>query len=209
MFTGLIETVGTVTAVTARGNYRVLTVAARFDGDALQVGESIACDGACLTVTAFDNSGFSTEASQETAQRSIIKTYTVGSEINLERALQLGDRLGGHLVSGHVDDVGSVDYLRPVGESLELALEFDPRYDPLVIEKGSLAVNGVSLTINSVRSGWCSLNLIPLTAETTTLRRLAPGRPVNLEFDLIGKYVVKSQAPASSLTKKKLLESGW
>ena len=209
MFTGLVETVGTVGAVASRGNYRVLTVRARFGDEPLTRGESVACDGVCLSVVSFDAATFTAEASQETVKRSIINAYTVGSAVNLERALRLGDRLGGHLVAGHVDDVGTVDYLRPVGESLELALRFNSEYDPLVIEKGSLAVNGVSLTVNGVRSGWCSLNLIPLTAGDTTLTRLAPGRPVNLEFDMFGKYVLKSRGPASTLTKDKLLESGW
>ena len=209
MFTGLIETIGAVRSVSRRGNYRVLTIGASFGDDPLSTGESIACDGVCLTVVTFDGAGFTAEASQETAQRSIVGGYRVGSRVNLERALRVGARLGGHFVSGHVDDIGRVDYLKPVGQSLELALSFDARHDRLVIEKGSLAVNGVSLTINAVRPGWCCLNLIPHTASVTTLGRLISGDSVNLEFDLIGKYVLKMQGGGGSLTKEKLIESGW
>lgn len=211
MFTGLIQSVGKLSALNTRGNYRILTVSSTLADKSIELGESIACDGACLTVVKSGRGSFVVEASQETAIRTILDHYRVGCRVNLERALRIGDHLGGHFVMGHVDDVGKVDYLRRIGESLELAVTFDPRHDPLVIGKGSIAISGVSLTINQVRSGWLTVNLIPHTAGETNLSALRAGERVNLEFDMIGKYILKAQGQAASgsLTLDKLKESGW
>lgn len=211
MFTGLIEQKGVLVGQRSRGNYLVLTVETSKPFESTLVkGESVACDGACLTVVSFDQRKFTVEASQETAARTIIGKYRVGQEINLERAMKLGERLGGHLVSGHVDEVGRIDYLKKIGESIELTLLFDKKYDRLVIDKGSISVNGVSLTLNEVRSGWLSVNLIPHTARETTLGGLGTGDGVNLEFDMIGKYVARMfSKETGGLTKDKLKEFGW
>ncbi len=210
MFTGLIEAVGTIRELGTRGNYRLLTIAAPMAGE-LALGESISCDGACLTVVDRQGGIFTVEASQETAARTTVGGYTVGSPINLERALRADSRLGGHLVAGHVDATGAVDHLRPVGESWELAVRFDPEFDPYVVDKGSIAINGVSLTVNETKSGWCTVNLIPYTVKETTLGSLRSGARVNLEFDMIGKYIVKASAAyqKKGLTMEKLRESGW
>ncbi len=177
----------------------------------IRIGESIACNGACLTVVSKDKDTFSVEISPETASRIDLGRYQAGRGINLERALQLGSRLGGHFVAGHVDSAGRVDYLKPVADSLELAVRFDAQFDPLVIDKGSIAIDGVSLTINRCRTGWLSVNLIPYTRGETNLNELKAGASVNLEFDLIGKYVVRMQqlGSRSGLTAQTLLESGW
>lgn len=211
MFTGLIETVGVLRGVHSRGNYRVFAIESSLPWEDIELGESIACDGACLTVVEAAEGCFTVEASQETIARTIAGTYAPGARIHLERALQVGSRMGGHMVSGHIDDTGLVEYLRSVGESLELAVCFDPAFDPLVIEKGSVAINGVSLTVNETTPGRLTVNLIPHTASATTLRDLAPGSRVNLEFDMIGKYVLKAtgQSDKKGLTIDKLLESGW
>jgi riboflavin synthase len=211
MFTGLIETVGTIKELRTRGDYRILSVAGTFANDNPAPGESIACDGACLTVVSTDKGVFEVEASQETAKRTILSSYTAGSRINLERALKVGGRLGGHFVSGHVDDTDVVDYVRPIGQSLELAVRFDPHFDKLVIDKGSIAINGVSLTVNACRPGWFNVNLIPFTVKETTLGLLQGSHRVNLEFDMIGKYVLKIQENRTNnaLTREKLIESGW
>jgi len=124
--------------------------------------------------------------------------------------MRLGDRLGGHLVSGHIDAIGKVDYLKAVGQSLELAVLFDSRFDALVIEKGSIAIDGVSLTINQCRAGWLTVNLIPHTSRETTLSDLRAGNSVNLEYDLVGKYIIKSQQSGSrGVTEETLRGSGW
>lgn len=211
MFTGLIETVGRIEELKARGNYTVMTISSALPSDQIVIGESISCDGACLTVVSKDKGRFVVEASQETAEKTTLKHLRVGGMINLERALQVGSRLGGHFVSGHIDCAGSVDYLKPIGDSLELAVKYEAAFDPYVIDKGSIAINGVSLTVNRTRSGWFSVNLIPHTAKETTLEKLKSGDRVNLEFDLIGKYIVKMNTAASKggLTVDTLLNSGW
>ena len=143
MFTGLIETVGTVAGIRRRGNYLVLTIASELPLEQIRIGESIACDGPCLTVVVVEKEGFVVEASQETIEKTTLAGVRQGDRINLERALQVGSRLGGHFVSGHIDDTARVDRLRQIGESWELAVAFNTRFDRLVIEKGSIAINGV------------------------------------------------------------------
>lgn len=211
MFTGLVQSVGTISAIRKRGEYSVLTVATPIADDSIELGESIACDGVCLTVIDSSSGAFVVEASAESAGRTILGDYRTGARINLERAVRVGDRLGGHFVTGHVDVVGRVSSLKTVGSSLELAIDFDPQYDRLVIEKGSIAISGVSLTVNRVRSGWFNLNVIPHTARETTINDLKVGDGLNLEFDLIGKYIVKAlgQRTSAPLTLEKFIESGW
>jgi riboflavin synthase len=211
MFTGLIETVGKISDLRTRGNYRVMKVSSGLPHDDVQIGESIACDGACLTVVSADDRSFVVEASQESIKRTVLSEYGIGRRINLERALQVGGRLGGHFVSGHIDTVGVVDYLKEVGESRELAIKHDSQFDRLVVRKGSIAVNGVSLTVNQCRTGWFAVNLIPLTIAETNLGKVKAGAKVNLEFDLLGKYILKMIEPDDStgLNMNRLLESGW
>jgi riboflavin synthase len=211
MFTGLIESVGVIRAVSPRGNYLVFDIQAEFAGEPISVGESIDCDGACLTVVSVDLRGFSVEASQETIAKTTVGSYRAGTRLNLERALRADSRLGGHIVAGHVDCTGTVDYMRPVGESRELAVTFDAAFDPYVVPKGSVAINGVSLTVNDNRSAWLQINVIPHTISVTTLGDLRGGVKVNIEFDLVGKYIVKQGRAYLNpgVTVEKLIESGW
>jgi len=211
MFTGLIEDVGTIRKIGSRGNYVVLTVASKLADDQLALGDSVDCDGACLTVVGVGDASFSVEASQETAARTILKTYRSGDRLNLERALQVGGRLGGHFVTGHVDCTGTVDIARKVGESLEIGVRFDKQFDRLVVEKGSIAINGISLTVNATGSGHLTVNLIPHSVAQTTVGHFRQGDAVNLEFDLIGKYILKinSTTESNTLTHDMLKESGW
>ncbi len=211
MFTGLVETTGIVKELQSRGNYLVLTISSNLPGDEISIGDSISCDGTCLTVVRQDRDSFTVEASQETIACAITGRYRVGTQVNLERALRMGDRLGGHFVTGHVDCTGVIAYLRSAGESLELAVDYDRKYDALVIEKGSVAVNGVSLTVNACSSGRFTVNLIPHTVAETNLTKAREGKVVNLEFDLIGKYVLKTHSAASTggLTMDILNKSGW
>jgi len=211
MFTGLIENVGSVTDIRKRGDYRLLTITAAFKDEPIRIGESIAVDGACLTVIEFAKDRFVVEASSETFDRTILGGYQAGSKVNLERAARLGDRLGGHLVSGHIDDRGEVEVISRKGGSSEISIRFDSRYDDLVIEKGSIAINGISLTINSAAPGRLSVNIIPHTARETTSEEMNMGDPVNIEFDMIGKYIVRAQERTrqGTLSVEKLINSGW
>lgn len=213
MFTGLIQSVGQLTALATRGNYRVLTIKPETMFDQIMLGESIACDGACLTVIASDKKSFTVEASQETIARTILKNYKTGRSLNLERALKVGDRLGGHFVSGHIDAVGRVDKITRRGHSLILDFKHDPGSSKLIIEKGSIAVNGISLTVNECSEGWFSVNIIPHSVANTNLSDLKPRDEVNLEFDMLGKYVSQmlgdNDHVKNNLTMDKLTESGW
>ncbi len=211
MFTGLIETTGKVESVGSRGNYKVLTIAAEKSLSDYTLGESICCDGACLTVVAFTSNSFTVEVSQETLARTTLASCRVGARLNLERSLKVGDRLGGHFVTGHIDTVGSIKEVKQIGESTELLIEFEGAYRNLVVEKGSIAINGVSLTVNTCGDNWLSVNIIPHTLKATTLSGLRARDAVNLEFDMIGKYVLRAagQEAAGELTMEKLLSSGW
>jgi riboflavin synthase len=211
MFTGLIETVGSIASFSNRGDYRILRIHTADSFGPVTLGESISCDGACLTVTGSSKGEFVVEASSETISRTTLSSYTIGSTINLERALQAGGHLGGHFVTGHVDTVGEIERLRQVGESWELVVRFDKQYDLLVVEKGSIAISGVSLTVNTADTGKLSVNVIPFTLQATNLGKLTAGTRVNLEFDLLGKYILKAtgaRQPAG-LSMDKLLSSGW
>lgn len=211
MFTGLIEDIGLVSEIRSRNNYRILTIESKIITNELKLGDSVSCDGACLTVVNQSSGKFSVEASQETVARTILKSYSKGSRLNLERALEVGSRLGGHFVSGHVDCIGIVGSLVTVGDSLQINISYDKSFDKYVIEKGSIALNGISLTINEINTGSLSVNLIPHSVDKTTVSSWKKGAPINLEFDMIGKYVlnINQNKKNNILTKNKLFESGW
>jgi riboflavin synthase len=211
MFTGLIEAVGKIESVTSRGNYKVLTVGVEPNVGQFAMGESICCDGACLTVVAFTRNSFTVEISQESLARTTLSSCRVGSHLNLERALKVGDRLGGHFVTGHIDAVGTTTSIQKIGESIEIVVGFEPSFRTLVVEKGSVAINGTSLTVNKCGDDWLSVNIIPHTLKATTLGELKLRDRVNLEFDIIGKYVLRAAGKETTgdLTMEKLLSSGW
>jgi riboflavin synthase len=188
MFTGLTQGLGRIDRRTARGTEIELSVMAEFDwSPPLVMGESVAVSGVCLTVTGIAGSrGFTAHASAETLDRSTLGRV---AKVNLERALALGDRLGGHLVSGHVDGLGALTSKTSAGASLILKFSLPAPLRPLVVTKGSIAVDGVSLTVNEVLAEAFTVNLIPHTLNHTTLGGLRPGEEVNLETDLLGKYV--------------------
>ena len=211
MFTGLIETTGTIKKISDKDNYLVIDIEAKFDDDRHKIGGSVACDGICLTIVSFDRQQFTVEVSQETIQKTIASDYKLGSKLNLERPLKIGNQLGGHFVSGHIDDTGLIKDARAVGASVELSLTFDKKFEPLVVDKGSITINGVSLTINAVIENRLTVNLIPHTLESTNLKNLKVKDKVNLEFDIIGKYAVKA-AENNYRNKQalaKLYEGGW
>ncbi|HOV87986.1 MAG TPA: riboflavin synthase [Syntrophobacteraceae bacterium] len=191
MFTGLIEGTGLLLRMDRRGADAQMVLRASFPMERLALGESISVDGACLTVASFQGDVFAADVSAETLRRTTLGRKTSGSRVNLERALRLGDRLGGHLVSGHVDGIGVLKERRPEGRSLKLSFEIPPDLSVYVVEKGSIAVNGISLTVNACSPGRFEVNIIPHTSGETTLGEIRVGEEVNIETDLIGKYVAK------------------
>ncbi|SYZ73535.1 Riboflavin synthase [Candidatus Zixiibacteriota bacterium] len=211
MFTGLVETIGTVTEIGQRQNYRTIKIAPDKLFSDLSLGESIAIDGCCLTVIEFGKKEFAVEASPESVSRTIVPDYRGGSRVNLERALLPTGRLGGHFVTGHIDGIGTVSAIKKSGEAFELRVECpsgDRRY---IVPKGSIAINGISLTINDINENKLTVNLIPHTRTMTTAGNFKVGDRVNLEFDIIGKYIARflSQENRNNLTIDKLMDSGW
>ena len=189
MFTGLIEGTGKLKTLEPRGKDMRLSIQASFDLEGFQTGESVAVDGVCLTVVSWQARTFTVDVSQETLSRSTLGQRSVGDEVNLERALRLGDRLGGHLVNGHVDGRARVMARKQRGDSLVLTFEVAAELGRYIIEKGSVAVNGVSLTVNRCDEQSFDVNIVPHTALVTTIGNWRVGDEVNMEVDIIGKYV--------------------
>jgi riboflavin synthase len=188
MFTGIIHAVGRVAAVKpAARSAQVEIDAGPLDLGDLAVGDSIACNGVCLTVVRLSAAGFTVDISGETIGTTA--GFGAGARVNLEKSLRLADRLGGHLVSGHVDGCGEVTAIDPVEGSREVMIRFPTQLGRYIARKGSIAVNGVSLTVNAVTGGAFSVNLIPHTLAATNLADLEPGDRVNLEIDLVARYV--------------------
>ena len=188
MFTGIIQAVGRIAELKPTGQAARLTIdAGDLDMSDVAVGDSIACNGVCLTVTSLVPKGFTVDVSQETLR--VTTGFGVGHAINLEKSLRLADRLGGHLVSGHVDGSGEVATVKPVDGNREIAIRFPVELGRYIARKGSIAINGVSLTVNVVTADSFSVNLIPHTLSVTNLKDLKPGNRVNLEIDIVARYV--------------------
>lgn len=187
MFSGIIAAVGRITHLTPREvGFRLHVDAGKLDMDGVALGDSIAHNGVCLTVVARDGNQFMVDVSPETLSCTV--GLDVPGEINMEKALRLMDRLGGHLVSGHVDGVGEVLRFEPVGDNRLLEIAAPPELACYIARKGSITVNGTSLTTNEAAGNIFTINLIPHTLENTTLRNIKPGSRVNLEVDLIARY---------------------
>lgn len=191
MFTGLIEGIGKVTGITRTRGDMKLTIMPLFDMSDCGIGDSISVNGVCLTITGTKDRSISMDVSQETISRSILDQFKQGDEVNLERAMRLTDRLGGHLVSGHVDGVGRILKTEQNQRSWLIRIGVDEDLARYTIEKGSIAVDGISLTINSCQNRYFEVNIIPETAKQTTILRKKAGDLVNIETDLIAKYVEK------------------
>ena len=189
MFSGIVEEVGTVRALRRQGASAVLTVAAERVLTGTRVGDSLAVNGACLTVTALDAGGFTVDLAPETLCRTNLGDLRPGSPVNLERALAVGDRLGGHFVQGHVDGVGRVAALLPQGDTCLARFQAPPAVMRYVVPKGFIAVDGVSLTVVERDDSSFTVSLVPHTLANTILGRYQVGDRVNLEADIIGKYV--------------------
>ena len=198
MFTGLIQCVGQILAVENRGTETRMRIQTDQRLRHFIPGESIAVNGVCLTVETFSSSWFSVYASSETMTLTNLKDRGVGASVNLERALAMGDRLGGHMVSGHVDCVATVADIQPAGESLTYRIAFDTKFSPLIIPKGSVALDGISLTVNHCGNGFLEVNIIPATQKETTISRWTKGAQINMETDIIGKYVQSMTRPCNA-----------
>lgn len=189
MFTGLVETMGTVAALTDHAGGARLTVAAPAYRDGVALGDSVAVNGTCLTAVASDDGRLTFELAPETLRKTNLGGVKPGDAVNLERALRVGDRLGGHWVQGHVDGVGALDERKPDAGWELFRFAAPPELHRYLVPKGSIAVDGVSLTLVEVSKAGFSVALIPHTLAATTLGRLCPGAAVNLEVDLLAKYV--------------------
>lgn len=190
MFTGIVTDIGTVRTVSGTAGRR-FEIATSYDTAGIALGASIACAGVCLTAVETGDGWFAVDVSGETLAKTTLGDWREGTRINLERALKLGDELGGHLVAGHVDGVGRIAGRRPEGESVRLAFEAPAELARFIASKGSIAVDGVSLTVNEVEGPTFGVNVIPHTLQETTLGGLEEGAAVNLEIDLLARYVAR------------------
>ena len=193
MFTGIVTDVGTVRSAEQRGDLR-LHIATGYDTATIDLGASISCSGVCLTVVDKGDDWFAVDVSAETRSRTAGDMWSEGARLNLERSLRLGDELGGHIVTGHVDAVGEVVGTCPEGDSTRVGVSVPRALGAMVAAKGSIALDGVSLTVNDVRdaedgSTHFSVNIIPHTAQHTTLSALGPGRQLNVEVDALARYI--------------------
>lgn len=206
MFTGIVTAIGTIQSIDQRGDLRV-RVAAPLDPARIDIGASIACSGACMTVV--DRGGtkgdawFDVDVSGESISRTRSGLWETGARLNIEPSLRLGDELGGHIVTGHVDDIGEVVLTQQVGDSWKIVIKARAEMAPFIAEKGSITIDGVSLTVNDVRDKsdrTCdfALNIIPHTGEVTTLGALKAGDQVNLEIDVLARYLKRMQGLASA-----------
>ncbi len=194
MFTGIVTDVGEVTKVEDRGDMRFV-IQTSYDMNDVNIGASICCSGVCLTVIDKDTNWFAVDVSAESLARSILGSWAEGSKVNLERSLKLGDEMGGHIVSGHVDGIGRVAEMMSEGDSLRFVFAVPGELARFIAEKGSVAIDGVSLTVNQVwndgKEDVFGVNIIPHTQAVTTFGTLKVGDPVNLEIDMLARYVAR------------------
>jgi riboflavin synthase len=216
MFTGIIEGLGAVTSVRSAGQGKRFSIEADFDLADTQVGDSIAVSGVCLTAIAIVRRQFDVDVSPETLSKTTLGSARVGERVNLERALRLSDRIDGHLVSGHTDGTGVIDSCEVSGNAIIVTVAVPEALTRYMIIKGSVAVDGVSLTINHLTAGRFSVSIIPHTAALTTIGLKQKGAPVNIETDMIGKYVEKfissqhaPEAPPAGVTMEMLTQKGF
>lgn len=219
MFTGIIEEIGSLRRRTDGGEWGSLVIQAKSVLDGAKLGDSIAVNGVCLTVTKLLPDGFSADVMMETLKRTSLGDLKSGSAVNLERALTLSTRLGGHIVSGHIDGVGTISSMAKEGNSIRLTISADTVLLNQILEKGSIAIDGVSLTVIDVTSQTFSVGIIPHTGGNTILLGKKPGDRVNLETDIIGKYVYrflstkddthKTQSTSPALTMDFLIQNGF
>src|SRR5690348_13168623 len=201
MFTGIVTDVGTVRKAEQRGDLR-LVIGTDYDTSTIDLGASIACSGACLTVVDKGEDWFAVDLSAETVSKTAADHWREGAKLNLERSLRMGDEIGGHIVTGHVDAVGEVAGVCPEGDSKRVGISVSKALGPMIAQKGSVALDGVSMTVNDVRDAedgntHFSVNVIPHTAQHTTLGELAAGKQLNVEVDVLARYIDRMFAARS------------
>lgn len=209
MFTGLVEGLGEVTAIHSLGNDLRLDVKPLFTFENPIIGESVAINGVCLTVEKAENHVLGFYASHETLMCSNIKLLKNKSLVNMERALALGARLGGHLVSGHVDTLGTVISLENNGNSKIITIQFDNEFAKYIIPKGSVTLDGISLTVNACGIDYLTVNVIPETWKVTSIAKWNIGQKINIETDMIGKYILRSQFIEANKTQKSKIDENF
>ncbi len=193
MFTGLIDGQGRVLSVlTSHGQARIC-VTFEFEWPDPAIGESVSVNGVCLSVESFSGKSFAAYASEETLRRTTLRLLQPGQVVNLERAMRLGGRMGGHIVTGHVDAVGIVRGAEHAGESTRYAIGFESSLAPYIVRKGSVALDGISLTVNDCGLDFLTVNIIPETLRVTTVSHWKPGTSVNMETDIIGRYILRQK----------------
>ena len=210
MFTGIIEGLGTIVGIGSAGHGKRFVIASDFHLDATKIGDSIAVNGACLTAVVIQGKRFEVDVAPETLDKTTFQKAAVGDRVNLERALRLSDRLDGHLVSGHIDGTGVIQQKSPLGNAVIVSIRVPETLSRYMIPKGSVAVDGISLTINKVQQDGFEMSIIPHTAGMTTVGFKKPGAMVNIETDMIGKYVERflSQKPDHGSPVKSANNSG-
>ncbi len=217
MFTGIVEAVGQLTAITPKGEDVTITVnVGKLDMSDVKLGDSIATNGVCLTVVAFNETSYSADLSLETLKKSGFAHYQAGDKVNLEKAMLPTTRFGGHIVSGHVDGVGEIIERNMVGRAIEFWVELPSELNKYVAEKGSITVDGISLTVNDLRKNAFKLTIVPHTTQETTIDSFQVGRKVNLEVDVLARYLERllqgretEQQPESRLTMEFLQQNGF
>ena len=215
LFTGIIEEVGKIVHVVSGSSSGEIRIGARKVLEGTQIGDSIAVNGVCLTVTRLYKDSFTADVMPETLRRTNLGRLNTGDPVDLERAMAAGGRFGGHIVSGHIDGVGHIHEMRREGNAIWVTIGAPPEILRLIVEKGSVAIDGISLTVAKVERGSFAVSVIPHTGEETILLGKKPGDPVNLENDIVGKYVEKllhferEEEPKSGITMEFLREHGF
>ncbi|MBY7842378.1 riboflavin synthase [Vibrio fluvialis] len=216
MFTGIVEAVGTLTAITPKGEDITISVdAGKLDMGDVKLGDSIATNGVCLTVVEFNSHSYSADLSLETLKKSGFADYKVGDKVNLEKAMLPTTRFGGHIVSGHVDGVGEIVERNAVGRAIEFWVAIPAELSKYVAEKGSITVDGISLTVNDLRKNAFKLTIVPHTTQETTIDHFQVGRKVNLEVDVMARYLERllnggrDEQPESRITMEFLQQNGF